>query len=253
MIKRLGPTSSWQVDPGSFKGDSRIITNFMEQLTALKASEKFDNVTDFAEFGLQYPERVIYIDTVAGQQQRLAIGERALFKSQTYVRVNTENAVYLVPNELIANIRVSKNDLRSRDILSMPTQKIDKVIVQTGKRRYQFAKRADGDWQYSATGKVISADYFVDLSHYFHFANVEKIVEDNPVNIGKYGLQRPRYRIIFEGSDQQAAAIALGGAANVDESALYIMSTEVPTVFTASGGLMGKLVYFENSIRKELI
>ena len=100
----------WVYDPDpAFPLNQDILDTIFMDLNGLLAYNRIENVTDWAEYGLDAPTVTVTID--ADSQTLLFIGDAAPMDSLRYVRINEDSTVYLVSNSILYDYNYSLQEM----------------------------------------------------------------------------------------------------------------------------------------------
>ena len=96
---------NWTLQPSGQPGDRTRISGVMFRLTALQATRLIaEAATDLAQFGLDRPAVISTVSMLDGTSYGLETGGKAPTESGTYAKKSGESTVYLIPNNLVADL-----------------------------------------------------------------------------------------------------------------------------------------------------
>jgi hypothetical protein len=210
-LQKSGDT--WQiVSPIAAPSDAGTVSSLTSNLSSLEIQRVVDeSPPDLGEYGLDSP-RVQVAFTSGGTEHALLLGNRTPPGTDLYAKRASDDTVFLVASYLESTFDRSTFDLRDKAVLNVERDTIDALEVATAGRTLRFARPA-GEWQITSPIEA-RADYStVDgLARRLAGLQMKAVVEEEPKDLRKYGLERPAATVRL-GAGSAQASVALGSAA----------------------------------------
>ena len=169
-----------------------------------------ENPQDLSQYGLDKPEAEVTA-VASGKEYKILIGDESPVGLGRYVRRKGDPRVFLVRGNLVSNfIGKNANDLRDKQMLRIPQDKVNRLRITVGEFSLDLEKK-DGRW---GGGEIpdyveINQDEVDALTRTFSTLRTEGFVEDEPQDLAKYGLDKPQAEIsLFE--DGKEVALLFG-------------------------------------------
>jgi hypothetical protein len=180
-------------DPVNVPAEPTAVAALIQNFQNLSVSRFVeDHPEDLAKWGLKEPGFSISMKTDSGRTHRIDFGEVA--GTETYFKVEGENAVNAVLNTDIDQLRVSVNDLRSRSLTHMALSDLKKIVLHNGEDLIELEKR-DKDWFYSENKidvsrlKVFLNMYnSIKIKEFLPIENLQVNKLDDPDNCNKFSF-----------------------------------------------------------------
>jgi hypothetical protein len=203
----------WQiVSPITAPSDTGAVSGLTSNLSSLEIQRVVDeSPPDLAEYGLDSP-RVQVSFTSQGTEHTLLMGNRTPPGTDIYAKRDSDDAVFLVASYLESSFDRSTFDLRDKAVLNVDREALDAVEIVTAGRTIRFVRPA-GEWQIAAP-IAARADYSTVDSLVRRLAGLQmtSVVDEEPKDLRKYGLERPAASVRL-GSGSAQASLALGSPA----------------------------------------
>jgi hypothetical protein len=210
-LQKSGDT--WQiVSPITAAPDSGTVSSLTSNLSSLEIQRVVDeSPPDLAEYGLDSP-RVQVAFTSGGTEHALLLGNRTPPGTDLYAKRASDDTVFLVASYLDSTFDRNTFDLRDKAVLSVDRDTVDALEIATAGRTLRFTRPA-GEWQITAPIDA-RADYSaVDgLARRIAGLQMTAVVDEEPKDLRKYGLERPAATVRL-GTGSAQASVALGSAA----------------------------------------
>ena len=186
-------------DDEAFPVDGDKVDALLEQFASFGVAFAIDNVTDYAQYGLDEPTAVIRITTEDGEQE-LKLGTFSTMDEERYITLG-EDKVYLASHDPLEEYDVTISDLILHD--TMPTLSEADDIVFTGSQDYEITRDEESDLSWcdddvyfteekplstSAVSSFLKSATGLTLSDYVSYNVTEEELE-------AYGLATPELTI----------------------------------------------------------
>jgi len=208
-----------------------------------------DNATNLDQFGLANPAITVEYKAEGGAAGKLRLGNKNATQGEMYALKNDEKRVFLVSAYQETSFNRTPFDLRDKKILKFDRDKADSLVLVKGKDSIEMS-RSGSEWKVnkpvpSRSDYTAIEGFLTRLSS----ANMSKMVEENPKDLAKYGLDKPTMTITI-GAGSAKTVLDVGKTENGDR---YAMDASRPIVFTVDSTLATDLdKNFEDYRKKEL-
>lgn len=203
----------WQiVSPVTAPSDATEVSGLLSNLSSLEIQRVIDETPpDLGEYGLDSP-RIQVSFTTEGAEHTLLIGGKTPPGTDLYAKRGQDSTVFLIPSYLESTFDRSTFELRDKAVLQVDRDKLDALEVVTANRTIRFVRPA-GEWHIAAPIEG-RADYSTVDSLVRRLAGLRMsaVVDDEPSDLRKYGLDRPAATVRL-GSGSSQASLAIGSAA----------------------------------------
>ena len=196
VLNRSGDT--WRLEQPADNADSAKLADI---ISAVRDAEKqdftADDVTDFAQYGLDEP--AISVEFTCKKQEgtsKLLIGDPARETDEdddagkVYARVDGESSVFTLKAEIVEKLSASAADLRDRTLLAVKADDVTGITIARGDSTIALQK--DGpDWKMTMPQDV-KADGTAtrDLAKLLEETKIDEWI-DEPGDLAQYGLDAP--------------------------------------------------------------
>ena len=218
---------------------SSAIYNSSRIAISHKLSGKAGNMT---EYGLDKTEKSVLVSLKDGTSHKLLIGNSANFEDEYYVMREGGDFICTISSYKVGSLMVSPSEYRSLDICALDSASITSVSIEKNGKKEVSVKY---DEEFEATSEYQTASFKVtypynDVTASFDklrnlFDNIstltaDSIVEENPSNLTKYGLDKPYTLSVADKSGETTIKMGSYG----DNGSVYVMCNDIPVVYLAA-------------------
>lgn len=235
--------------PSNIKYDATKIDTIAVRAASLSADKVIEeNATDLDQYGLKNPVTVA-IKISDGTGKNFEIGDETPTKDAYYFKLNDNNKVYIVSNNIAETFIITKNDIKDKvlftskpeDVLGFSLEKGNKIV-------FSAKKQEDANWIMTAPFEINADSSKFDPA----FSSVLKLsiinfVEDNVSDLSKYGLKTPSYALGIDTSSTKTKILL--GDEKEKNSEIYAKLENSNDVFTVDE----KLLNFVDKPLKEFV
>lgn len=222
---------SWQlVEPEKTEADQGQVTNAASSLASLEINRVVDdNPSDLAQYGLNPPKAdVAFRVKGKNELQHLLLGEKTATGSDLYAKTPDQKRVFLIAAYLENTFERTPFDLRDKAVLKFDQSKADGVEIVHDGVTTTLAK-SGSEWAitkpYKTRADFAGAEAILTA---LSSAQMQKIVSNEPNELGKYGLDKPESTITAV-SGSTRASLAVG---RKDGESNYARDLSRPLIFT---------------------
>lgn len=243
--------AGWKmVEPMAVDADPPEAISLAQAITNLESVRRvIDNPSDLAQFGLADPQIIVDFKAEGGAAGSFKLGNKNPTQSEIYAMKGGDNAVVLVSAFQESSFTKEPFALRDKRILKFDREKADTLALVKGANSMQLtrsgsewkvAKPVEGRSDYSAVEGFLTR---------LNSANMSKLVEEQPADLAKYGLDKPAMTVTI-GAGSSKTVLEVGKTEN-DQT--YAKDASRPMVFTVDSTLQGDLnKSFDDYRKKEL-
>lgn len=208
-----------------------------------------ENATNLEQFGLAKPNIAIDFKVEGGSAGSLKLGNKNATQSEIYALKNDEKRVFLVASYQETSFNRTPFDLRDKKILKFDRDKTDSLVIAKGADAIEMA-RTGSEWK--VTRPVASRSDYSAIEGFISklaSSNMSKLVEENPADLAKYGLDKPTMTVTL-GSGSAKTVLAVG---KTEQGDMFARDASRPMVFTLDSTLASDLNKpFDDYRKKEL-
>ena len=208
-----------------------------------------DNATNLEQFGLANPAITVEYKADGGGAGKLRLGNKNATQGEIYALKNDEKRVFLVSAFQETSFNRTPFDLRDKKILKFDREKADSLTLVKGTNSIEMS-RSGSEWRVNKP--VASRSDYSAIEGFItrlNSANMSKLVEENPTDLAKYGLDKPTMTVRI-GAGSATTVLEVGKTENGD---MYARDASRPLVFTLDSTLATDLnKNFDDYRKKEL-
>lgn len=209
-----------------------------------------DNATNLEQFGLANPSIVVEYKVEGGGSGTLKLGNKNPTQGEIYaLKDNDSKRVFLVSSFHETSFNRTPFDLRDKKILKFDRDKADSIVLARGANSLELS-RAGTEWK--VVKPVASRSDYSAIEGFISrlsSANMAKLLEENPKDLAKYGLDKPSMTVTI-GAGSAKTVLEIGKTENGDT---YARDAARPIVFTVDSTLQTDLdKSFDDYRKKEL-
>jgi hypothetical protein len=203
----------WKItEPADYRADDKAVRGFLSSLASLRANDfPSESETELGKYGLETPQLSI----------RLAIGEddaetQVLFgntneeEKSVYVKVASRPTIFAVGDWSYENVDIGLGDIRDKTILAFEEADVEEIELARIDGDSFVLKRTDGVWTSTGSADPASTDLVDAFIRDLKGLQGYEIAEDNPADLGQYGLASPALTITVRGKDSTLGVARFG-------------------------------------------
>lgn len=219
------------VKPRGIPADQSKVRSFLDGLTGASVDQVIDpHPADLKDFGLALPHETITVSTNSTPRQfTLLLGDDTPTSTGIYAQVSGDPRVFTLSTDTKTALEKKLFDLRDTRAVTLSTDQINKLQVQSGKQSYELAKNPEGIWEVSLPPNVRADHFAVDgLVDSLQSMTMQSVASEDKASPAKYGFERPTaiIKLISPGGTQQ---LTVGKKTN---GGFYAMNSALEPVFT---------------------
>ena len=238
------------IEPLTADADPPEVLGMAQAISSIESvREVVDNPSDLAQFGLADAPIQVEFKAEGGVTGSFKLGNKNPQQSEVYAIKGGDHTVVLVSSFQESSFNKEPFALRDKRILKFDREKADSLALVRGGNS-TLMTRTGSEW------KVVKpVEARTDYSAIEGFltrlgsANMSRLVEENPKDLSKYGLDKPVMTVTI-GAESAKTVLEIGKTEN-DQT--YAKDASRPMVFTVDSTLQGDLTRsFDDYRKKEL-
>ncbi len=207
------------------------------------AAEKIieENSINLSRYALDKEDSYVLVKLKNGADKKIIIGASANFEGEYYVRMADSSTVYTISGKTAAILMKTPDSYRNLTVCEIDNITISEFSVKkNGKNvlsvKYDAEREAVNEYHqytyvvtYPYKNAIANLDSLNMLFEKIGSVYADAIVEENPKNLSKYGLDKP-YEFYVKDANT-SAAIKLGSY--TDDGSVYVMRDDAFVVYRA--------------------
>jgi hypothetical protein len=241
--------SGWKmIEPIAVDADPPEVLGMAQAISSIESvREVVDNPSDLAQFGLAEPPIQVEFKAEGGASGSFKLGNKNPQQSEVYAMKGGGNTVVLVSSFQESSFNKEPFALRDKRILKFDREKADSLALVRDGNSMQLA-RSGSEWKVvkpveARTDYSTIEGFLTRLSS----ANMSRLVEENPKDLSKYGLDKPVMTVTI-GAESAKTVLEVGKTEN-DQT--YAKDASRPMVFTVDTTLQADLNKSFDDYRKK--
>lgn len=224
---------AWTVSPTSELAiDTTVADASAIDISTIVADKVIEeNATNLAQYGLDKPA-TIKVGLSDGTFKEIEIGSNSPTNEGIYVKNKGESKVYLVGTYYSSKLILSKGYFVNKDILPVEATTLKKFAYEkNGEMQYAVSIASESEMTIiSPVKEVADATKVKSILENVVTLVIKDIIDENPTDLAKYGLDKPAYSIEY--GDSTATKKILFGKDVEKGAVVYAKFAEEKTVFT---------------------
>ncbi len=232
----------WDLEaPVADKADRSSINGFIDGVGNAEVARWVEGASP-KDLGLDPPRAAWTIEAKSGRAT-LDVGGEAPLDAGLYVRAN--GRVALVLKSLEETLLRPVSDFRSKELVASSEQDVSKFSISSGGKELLAFERDGGAWRLTAPFKDAGdSGKLQAILDDACLCPIDHVVEDNPKDLAKYGLNPPEKAVKLEMRSGAPVTVRLGSAlpgADPKKALVYAFSSDRPSVFAISSNSIKSL------------
>ena len=260
QIKLKAQGDSWKmVAPWQDDADAEVIDQLLDAIQNLHPEDVITELgkgdkrrQTLKDFGLNKSKLRLKLDG-KHMPPKLEFGQDTAVQGRGYLRLQDEDAVYVVTNDLKTIVSKTPEDFRDHRMTPFLTTLINRAIFQVSGGEIELAKEQD-NWQLVRPIKArASNDAVVDILTKMNQAQISKFVSENRSNPGSFGLDTPAGVLTLFSAEGNKFEIEIGSPVPSHPESVYAGLPERNTVVEVSKGFATLFNITPNDLRDRKI
>jgi hypothetical protein len=242
---------AWEiVSPIHASTDAFALSELTRKLSELKFERLItENVKDLAEFGLDKPALVITYK--AGKYEgMITLGSKSPIGYGVYATTGEGKKVYLIAGLDKQELDKSLFDLRDKKLLTLETDKVNRVIIDRGATRWVLNKK-DDRWLLEGDENLkIDQEKVEGFVRPIVWAEALSFEKEEAADLKPYGLDTPSARVVLSDDSGTEELIFGEVAKGKREDSIYAMVRGKGQIVTVRKRLLENLPTEKDQIRE---
>jgi hypothetical protein len=260
FIKLKAEGDAWKmVAPWQDDADEAVIDQLLDAIQNLRPEDVIIDLGKgekkrqlLKDFGLNKSKLRLKLDGPR-MPAELVFGQDTAVPGRGYLRIEDDDAVYVVPNDLKNIVSKTPEDFRDHRMTPFLTTLINRAIFQVSGGEIELAKEQD-NWQLVRPIKArASNDAVVDILTRMNRTQISKFVSENKSGAGSFGLDTPADVLTLYGEEGKKFEIEIGTNVPSDPQAVYARLPERKTIVEVTKGFAGLFNITPNDLRDRKI
>lgn len=208
--------------------------------TSIRSSRNLGKQAELSKYGLDKEDKYVSVKLKSGQEKKVVIGNPTNIDGEYYAMISGEDEVYVISESTASTLLTHPSEYRKLGVVEIANNTVSEFAVEKNGEKVLEAK-------YVSTSEVSGQQiHEFKLLHPYNGvkANMDsinmfcealssvtatEIVEENPANLSKYGLDKPY--VLKVKDDNATSTIKMGQYA--EDGEVYVMKGDVPVVYKA--------------------
>ena len=222
---------TWSIEPAmEFTMDSLVANAAAIDISAVIADKVIEeDAKDLAKYGLDKPSTVT-VGLKDGTKRVIEFGDKTPTNDAMYVKMKDENKVYTVGSYYFEKLLMKRGQFIIQEILPVEETEI-KTFSITKDGTLLYSLNFVSDSEVDVTAPIVErgdATKTQPIKASLVTLKMTDIVDENPTDLAKYGLENPKYVIEF-GTSDTTKKIAIGN--DISSGAAYAKFVDSKGVF----------------------
>lgn len=190
--ERYGASDWGIIKPKVYEGEKSEIETVVTNLASLYLDRKIDKPEELKNYGLEKPSYSASFTLKNGKKHTLLIGDKNPTDTFFYVKDKDGKDIYMGYSFSLSALIKNVKDLRKKSLFDINTETAYRADLKFETKEYSFLKGEDKNWlitPYNFKGNKIEVERLISE---LKALKAKDIIEDDPKDLKKYGLDRPR-------------------------------------------------------------
>jgi hypothetical protein len=244
-------SGTWEiVSPVRASTDAFALSQLTKKLCELKYKRLIsENTKDLAEYGLDKPSLIITYK--AGKDEgMISFGSKSPIEYGVYATTGDSKKVYLMADSDKQEVDRSLFDLRNKKLLTLETDRVNRIIVERGTTRWVLNKK-NGRWLLEGDEKLqIDREKVEGFVRPIVWAEALSFEKEEAVDLKPYGLDSPSARVVLSDGSKTEEILFGEVAKGKRENSIYAMVEGKRQIVTVQGRLLEGLPTEKDQLRE---
>ncbi len=220
--------------------DTSILKSALSSAVGSTFDREMGVKEDLSKFGLDTEDKFILFKTKDGKEYKLIIGNPTYIGNEHYARMVDSNEVYTISSAVSNLLLCHPENYRSYTVCNVEGEIKEFSVGQNGRKVLEVLM----DAEYARANGFTQSNYIIKYPYSDVEANQDvigvllesvssvvatEIVEEDPKNLSKYGLDKPNSFTCYDG--KTTSTVKMGSY--TPDGLVYVMKDDIPVVFTA--------------------
>ena len=247
------------VKPADAPADEAVVNGLIAVLTDAEVQKTVEPLpAKLADFGLDKPTVTARLTLKDGTQTPpIVVGKNTAIGGKAYVRKDDEPKLYLTASTIGFGLSKQPKDVRDKTILSFLDDDVSRIEIRAENGDTVALVRKDKDaWTVEPGDHPADPTEVRSYLSSLRSARAVDFPDDNPQDLGKYGLGVPRLTVVVvTGKEGNARQVLLVGAETTQGSQkqIYAKRGDQPTIYALGDYAFGSLAKPPSQFRDKTV
>jgi hypothetical protein len=227
LVLERGVGDQWKIlKPIKSEAEHFTVDAIANQIASLEVTDTADaSPTDLAPFGLAAPAVTVTVTAKDGKAlPAILVGKQTPIGNSAYIKTADKPAVILVASAFAAEVNKHLDDVRSRNFFSFKPEDARKIVIVKGGNTLELDRSKNDNWTIAQPRSYpADNDAVATFLRALGAAQIARFIDDNPTDLGKYGLTNPSLAITLSSA---ADTPALAESQRSEQANLRAASSE---------------------------
>lgn len=245
----------WMVkEPVEALASASKIRNFIQSFNYARAQQFVsESADDLSPYGLDEPAyRVSLFMKDEPDPKVFLLGNLDEAEEMIYVKVAKSSRVMTIRKDILEKFPLTAADFREKLLFGPDPAAIERIELVRAEGEIVVEKDATGQWLIT---RPISANADDESANTLAFdltnLRIDVFLDDNPEDLGDYGLQEPKLTVRAWQEGEQAPRVLLVGGQDDANNAVYAKRQSEPAVFRIEAEPAGRLSRSIHGLREK--
>lgn len=235
VLRKVG--EHWRLtQPVDAAADELTVKNLINAIAECEVKRELEDIpSDLSPFGLDQPFVSVTVKLKDRELPAVIVGKNAPVGFSTYARKTDAEKIILVNASFRAGMDKQVKDFRDKAILNFADDDVQRFALVRAGETIALARK-EGQWvieqpaSFPADGPTVRS-----LLSTLRTMRAVDFPTDQPADLGRYGLDHPRLKVVlFLGQDQAEKQVWFGSENPDRKTEIYVQTSAIPTVYAVS-------------------
>ncbi|HHT9125504.1 MAG TPA: DUF4340 domain-containing protein [Candidatus Brocadiia bacterium] len=243
--------------PINVKADKAEVNSILSEFQYMKKISSIKDTSDLKSYGLEEPVFVASLWTGATEptkaeqgkkEHTIYVGSKRAGGDEAYIRLEGGNEMLLVPGTILDKFGKSVSDLRTKKVLDIETEAVEKIELQYASGEAISCVRKENNWHLTKpVSDLCDNEMVVEIINKLKNLKIDKndFVTEDDSNLTKYGFDTPKITVAIE---QKGVAETVIFGHSLDNK-VYTKHKDAPSIFMITETVLADLSKKPNDIR----
>lgn len=219
--------------------DSSLAVALLDS-TSIRSVRKLGVQMELSKYGLDKEDKYVSVKLKNGQEKKVIIGNPTNIDGEYYAMISGENEVCVISESTASTLLTHPSKYRKLGVVEIVNNTVSEFAVEKNgekvlEAKYVSTSEVSGQQihefklLYPYPGVKANMDSINMFCEALSSVTATEIVEENPANLAKYGLDKPY--VLKVKDDNATSTIKMGQYA--EDGDVYVMKGDVPVVYKA--------------------
>ena len=245
----------WQItQPVQLKADETLVRQALTNMGQLSPEDSLTAPASLSDYGLANPSARLTFISKGKTPDVVAVGDKTINGNDYYLMNPSLKTVFLIQPYIVEGLMKTPNELRDHTLLKADQVTDEKVEINYQGKTLLLAKDAKNTWNIEKPiQEKADANKIRDFLNSINTQRIDDFADDQPKNLGVYGLTSPRASLEIWPADHTGSKKVLLGREKLKTSSYFAKLNDQPSVFLVSSFLDTTLHFKLNDFRDKSV